>query len=129
MPQNPPRRIAAIAAAVALSSAAAASADDGGRNEVRVRAACTGAAQAQLRVRADRERLRIRFELQARRGSRWAVIVLHERQTVARGTYRTPSGGGEVELRRDVADWFGSDHVAVRATGPRGESCRASAVV
>ena len=126
----PPRRIAAIAAAVALSSAAAASANDGGgRTQVRVRAACTGATEAKLRVRAERERIRIDFELRARPGARWTVIVLHERQTIARWTYRRLAGGGALELRREVADWYGTDHIAVRAAGPRGESCRASAVV
>jgi hypothetical protein len=125
--------VAALAALILGGAAAApAAADDGGgsgpgggdrRTEVEVRGGC----DPRLRLRAEDGRIRVDFELHSRSLSRWAVVVLHERRIVSRGTYRAGSGGS-FELRRFVGDWYGSDTIAVNATGP-GQTCRVSATI
>ena len=122
---------AIVAAAGSLAVAAPAAADGGGDDDdVRVRGTCTGSSRANLRVRADDARIRVEFELEpARRSGSWRLVVLHERRIVYRSTLAAPRGGGRLRLRRTVADWFGSDTIAVRATGPRGETCVATATV
>jgi len=122
--------VAAVAALIVGAAAAApASADrgpgggDDGRAEVEVRGTCG----SRLRLRADDGWIRADFELRSSSGSRWAVVVLHERRIVYRGTYRTRSSGS-LELRRTVADWYGSDTIEVRATGA-GRTCRAAATI
>lgn len=117
--------LAAICATLALPLAAGA---DDGPEDVRRTGTCSRSSEVQLRLRSDDE-LAIRVELEietGRRGSRWAVILLHERRIAFRGSLRT-DGHGSVELRRAVPDWFGVDSFVVRATGPRSESCRVSA--
>ena len=126
------RLVAGVVAAISLCGAPVAAAggdDDDDRVEVRVRGTCTGASTTGLRVRAEEGWIRIDFRLDPRpRGGPWRVVVLHERRIVSRVTTRT-SGGGSFELRRTVADWFGTDTLVVRATGPRGETCRASTTI
>jgi hypothetical protein len=74
--------------------------------------------------------IRVELELDTkRRGSSWSVVLLHERRIVFRDALRTGSSSGSLKLRRTVPDWFGSDNVVARATGPRGESCRVSATI
>jgi hypothetical protein len=116
-------------ALAALCAATRAAADGGGR-EVRVRGACTGRNVSELRVRAEDGRLRIDVRVQsARRYPRWTVVVLRERRIVFRGPVRTVGGGRELELRRMIADWPGTDTLVVRASTRGGQSCRASATV
>jgi hypothetical protein len=82
-----------------------------------------------MRLRAEKGEIRMDYELEHRRQTGpWLVVVLHERQIVARVTLRSP-GRGPLELRRTVPDWFGTDTILIRATGPRGETCRTSATV
>jgi hypothetical protein len=81
-----------------------------------------------LRLRARDDVIRVELELDSRPGSRWTVILLHERRIVFRGVLRTGSGG-ELRLRRSVPDWFGRDTLVVRATGPRAATCRVSAAL
>jgi hypothetical protein len=123
------RRAAATLAVVAaaLASAAGAAADHGGRDEARARADCGGAALS-LRLRVDDGRIRIDVELEARSPSRWSVVVVHERQIVYRGSHRLRRRG-ELELRRYVDDWFGTDRVAVRVSGGAHAACSVSATV
>jgi hypothetical protein len=40
-----------------------------------------------------------------------------------------PRAAGELELRRTVPDWFGTDRIVIRATGPRGELCALAATL
>jgi hypothetical protein len=116
-------------ACAALASPLAAAADDDPRDEVRRTGTCTGSSEITLRLRVDDGAIRIELEIEpSRRGSKWRVILLHERRIAFRGTLRA-RGGGSVELRRTVRDWFGTDTVVARATGPRAETCRVSATV
>ncbi|MDQ3874637.1 MAG: hypothetical protein M3322_03660 [Actinomycetota bacterium] len=119
--------LAAIAAAAACSVPAAWAGDD--RDEVRVRGACTGRSEAQLRLRTDDGRIRVEFELEnGGPSTRWKIVVLHERRTAWRGSVRT-GRRRSLRLRRTVADWFGTETVAVRASSRGGETCRASATI
>ena len=115
--------LAAVVAALALPVAAAA--DD----DVRRTGSCTRSSEIELELRADDGAIRVELEIETgRRRARWRVILLHERRTVFRGFVRTRSNGS-LELRRSVPDWFGTDTVVVRASGPRAETCRVSAAL
>jgi len=125
----PPRALivpALLSAALILPLAGKA---DDGREEVRRTVACSGSSSAELKLRSDDEAIRVELEIDsARGGSRWAVILVHERRIAYRGGVRT-TGGGSAKLRRSVRDWYGPDTVAARATGPRAETCRVSATL
>jgi hypothetical protein len=116
--------LAALCAALALPLAARA---DDGPDDVRRTSVCSRSSGVTLRLRSADDVIRVELEVETRqRGSRWAVILLHERRIAFRGNLRT-DGDGSIELRRTVPDWFGADSFVVRATGPRSESCRVSA--
>lgn len=118
--------LAGLCAALLLPLAGRA---DDGRDEVRRTVGCSGSSTAELKLRADDEAIRAELEIDSRRGgSRWAVILIHERRIAYRGTVRSTSGGS-AKLRRSVPDWFGPDTVTARATGPRAETCRVSATL
>jgi hypothetical protein len=119
--------LTALLAALVLPLSAVA--DDEPREEVRRTGTCSRSSDIELRLRADDGRIRIELEIETgRRGTRWSVIVLHERRTAFRGAIRTRDDGS-LELRRSVPDWFGTDTVVVRASGPRAETCRVSATL
>ena len=124
-----------LLALVALSAPAAAVADDAGAgdhvDDVRVTASCTRSATATLRVRErDDDLLRLDFELRdRRRAGPWLVVVVHERRLVVRARLRPSRSSGKLTLRRTVPDLFGQDTVRVRASGPGGASCQASATL
>jgi hypothetical protein len=104
-------------------------ADDEPRDDVRRDGTCSRSSDVELRLRDDDGRIRVELEIETgRRGAQWGVIVLHERRTAFRGAIRTRSDGS-LELRRSVPDWFGTDTVVVRASGPRAETCRVSATL
>lgn len=116
------RRLVSLAAAtlVALAAATGATASDDSTS----RGTCTGSSRLTLRLHEGDGRIEAEAELRsARRGVRWTLVVLHERRLVAREALRAPLGGGELRLRRAVADWYGTDVVVVRASRV-GESCR-----
>lgn len=82
------------------------------------------------RLRAEEGRIRIDVEFEhLRQRGVWKLVVLHERQVIARATLTSKTATGGLQLRRIVADWFGSDTVVSRASGPGGEQCRATATV
>jgi hypothetical protein len=125
-----PALFAAALVAVAIPTRAAA--DDGAsRGDVRVTRSCTAKSRAELRVRArEHDELRVDLELRtSRRGAPWMVVIVHERQLVFRGSLRTSQGSGTLSVRRTIQDWFGEDALSVRATGPGGETCGASATI
>jgi len=102
---------------------------DDGPDEVRRRGSCTRSSEIGLRLRSDDDAIRVEIEIEkARRGSRWSVILLHERRIAYRGSVRADSGGS-IELRRSVPDFYGADAFVVRASGPRRETCRLSAAI
>jgi hypothetical protein len=118
--------LVALTATLALPLAAAA---DDEPDDVRRTGTCSRSSDVELRLRADDDAIEVELEIETRRrGAKWAVILLHERRIAYRGTVRADRGGS-VELRRHVPDWVGPDSVVVRATGPRGETCRVSATL
>jgi hypothetical protein len=132
MSRTRPRRAVAVILAVVVAGLAlpvAAAADDEPRDDVRRIGSCTRSSTIELELRADDGAIRVELRIETgRRGSRWGVILLHERRTAFRSVVRTRSNGS-LELRRSVPDWFGTDTVVVRATGPRAETCRVSAAL
>ena len=122
--------VATALAALVLPIAARAD-DDEPHAEARVELSCTAKSRVRLRVRTrdDRE-LRVDVDVRTpARGATWSVVVIHERRLVTRVRTRTGRTSGSFSLRRTIADWPGRDTVTVRANGPRGEICRASATV
>jgi hypothetical protein len=110
---------------VALALPPSATADDG-PEDARRSAECSRSSDIELRARADDDVIEVELEIETpRRGSTWAVILLHERRIAFRGNLRTRSNGS-IELKRSVPDWFGVDVLVARASGPRGESCHVS---
>jgi hypothetical protein len=122
--------LAAVIIALPLAPAARAD-DDGDRDDVRVERACAGQSTIRLRVRAeDDDRLRVDLDVRtARRGSRWAVSVVHERRLARSITRRTSGSSRSFSVRFALPDWPGHDTVVARAVGPRGEVCRAAVTV
>ena len=120
--------VAAGVTAVALLTPGTARADDG---DVRVERACTRGSTARLRVRErDGDLLRVELTVRTpRRGAAWSVVLVHERRLVRRLRARTSPSSGSFSHRFTIDDWPGRDSVTVRALGPGGEVCRASAVV
>ena len=129
------RSWAACAAVLALllgaAPAPAKDGDDDGRREARVEGTCAKGATSKLRLRSRDGRISVEFEVKrSRRGERWRVVLVHERRVAWRGTVRTRrSSGGSFRLRRTLPDLDGSDRVKVRASGPRGLTCEASATL
>jgi hypothetical protein len=119
-----------IVAAAALAGALGAAADHGDRVEVRAEGTCSGASASELRVRAEDGWLRVEFRVDSGRPARgWSITLLRERRIAFRGTLRALGGGRSIELRRTLPAWPGSEALVVRAAGPRGETCLASATV
>ena len=133
------RRVRSVAALaliglVALALPLVARADEGDDDteaDVRVEQSCPGGSTIRLRVRTrDGDELRVDLDVRTpRRGTLWSVVVIHERRIATRLRMRTGSSSGSFSLRRTVPDWPGRDTVGVRAIGPRGEVCRASATI
>ena len=83
-----------------------------------------------MRLRAEQGSIRIEFELEHRpRAGSWRVVVLHERRIALRTTLAGARAAGDLELRRSVPDWLGTDRIVIRATGPRGELCALAATL
>jgi hypothetical protein len=100
----------------------------GDRDRVRVDAACGGGLRARLELRAEEGRIGMRFDAdRAPRGSAWRVTVAQEGRVVWRG--RAVARRGSFRVARELRDLAGADRIAVRASGPRGLSCRASATL
>jgi len=120
---------AACATVVALLAGAAPAhaRDDDRRREARVEGTCAKGASSKLRLRSRDGAISVEFDLERNRsGERWRVVLVHERRVAWRGTVRTRSGGA-VRVRRTLRDYEGSDRVTVRASGPRGLTCEATA--
>ncbi len=122
-----------VAGASAGAGAAPAFARDGGddsRREARVTGTCAKGASSKLRLRSRDGRIGVEFDVtRSRRGELWRVVLVHERRVAWRGSVRTRRSGGSFRVRRSLPDYDGSDRVTVRASGPRGLTCEASALL
>ena len=93
-------------------------------------ATCSKGATAELRLRSRDGEIRLEFELRRRRsGELWRVAVVQERRVVWRASLRTRGSSGSLRVRRSLRDLDGPDRVTVRASGPRGLTCEASATL
>jgi hypothetical protein len=102
--------------------------DDGDRDEVRVTGTCGGGVRSELKLKARDGGIEAEVEIDhARRGSSWRLTLSQEGRVVWRGGATARSGSLRVERRlRNLA---GADRVSVRASGPRGVTCRATATL
>jgi hypothetical protein len=122
-----PRRPLALAAALALVLPAPALARGGG-DQVRVSGSCGRGASAELRAREHHGAIEVEWRVRrGRDGERWSVVLVHERRVAVRTSVRTRGSG--LRVRRDLPDYAGADQITARASGPRGLTCSATAVV
>ena len=111
-----------IARSVPVLLALALLAGCGGGNQ------CGGGARSSLSVWAEREHLiGASFSLTgAQPEGRWRVVLVHEGHVVWRGSARTDARGA-LEVKRRLDDYPGADRIAIRAHGPDGATCAATA--
>ena len=123
--------LALLLLALSAGAARASGGDDGGvgGGEVRVAAACGRGVTGSLRLRAEDGGIRVRFELKYGRRGTWQITIVHEQRVASRATRHTTRSDDSVEVRRTLPDLEGSDNVVVRAWGPHGLGCRASATL
>jgi hypothetical protein len=113
-----------LLAAVALSHGG------GDRDEVRAAGTCGGGVRSTLELKADDGAIEVEFEARgARRNSTWRVTLSQEGRVEWRGSARARGGSGSFRIRRDIRDLEGADRVSVRASGPRGVTCRVTATL
>src|SRR4051812_5968727 len=89
---------------------------------------CGGGAASKLGVWPEHQgRVGAAFELvHARPGAGWRLVVVHEGHVAWRGRAQT-DGRGALKVVRRMGDYPGADRIAVRAYGPDGATCAASA--
>jgi hypothetical protein len=119
--------ICSLTLAVGVCGPALGRGGDGGGDEVRVAGTCGKGARSELRLRAKDGAIRLEFRVDHARSGAWRVVLVHERRVVWRGRARTHSG--EFRIRRSIPDFAGADQVTARASGPRGVTCEAAAVL
>jgi hypothetical protein len=129
----PPRSyITVLLASAVLLGVPVAAAARGGGNGDRVRAAgtCGGGVRSEIKLKPDDGAIEAEFEVhQARGGSAWRVVMVQEGRVVWRATVRTARATGAFTVARRLRDLPGADRVSIRAAGPQGVSCRASATL
>jgi hypothetical protein len=125
---RPTLLLISLFAVLALPAGASARHGNDDRDEVRVAGTCGGSARSELELKARDGGIEAEFEVDhARRGSLWRLTLSQEGRVIWRGSVRARSGSFSVERRlRNLA---GADRVSVRASGPRGVSCRATATL
>jgi hypothetical protein len=125
------RPVALALIGVALALGAPAPALAGGHDgDVRVEGNCGRGATSKLRLTARHGAIRVEFKLGSDRGGqRWRVILVHERRVAWRGRAHTRSGSRSFRIRRAIPDLEGADQVTVRASGPAGNTCAATALL
>jgi hypothetical protein len=101
----------------------------GNRPEVRVVGACGHGASSSLKLKARDGGIEAEFEVHGRAGASWRVAFVQERRTVWRGHARTSGASHSFSVERRLSDYAGSDQVFVRAIGPRGMTCQATATL
>ena len=91
--------------------------------------ACGGGARARLALWHETARFGASFQLgDAAPGSAWRLVVVHEGRVEGRADAHADAHGSLKVVRR-LEEYPGADHVTVRATGPDGRTCAASATL
>lgn len=125
--------ISLLASTFLLAAPGAAQARHGGggdRPEVRTNGTCGGGVRSSLELKADDGGIETEFEVhRARRGSSWRLVVVQEGRVAWRGSVRASRSRGAFTIERRLRDYSGADRISVRASGPRGVTCRASATL
>jgi hypothetical protein len=123
--------VALLVFAALLGAPGLAAARHGGdRPEVRVAGTCGGGVQSELKLKSRDGGIEAELEVhQARGGSAWRVVIAQEGRVAWRGTVRAGSASRSFTLHRGLRDYAGADRVSVRAAGPGGVTCRASATL
>src|SRR4051794_13211250 len=101
----------------------------GDRPEVRVAGSCGRGATSTLKLKARDGGIEAEFEVHSRAGTLWRVAFVQERRTVWRGRARTAGASHSFSVERRLGDYPGPDQVFVRAIGPRGVTCQATATL
>ena len=102
----------------------------GGDDEVRVSGTCGSGASSELRVRAHHGGIEVEWRVRrGRGGERWSVVIVHERRVDTRTSATTSGSSGSFRIRRTLPDFDGADEITARASGPRGRTCQATAVL
>lgn len=147
-PPTPRRRTASLPIALmlallvlALAGPAAAFAKGGGgggedgggggggrRPEVRVTGSCGRGATSSLRLKARDGGIEAEFDVHGRSGW-WRVAIVQEQRVAYRGREHSSRLRHSFSLERRLSDFAGPDHVFVRAMGPRGITCQATATL
>ncbi len=131
--------VAAVLVALAIPAAAIAAHGGGGpgpgrsggpTTEVRAGATCGKGASARLRLRQHDGRIEVEFDVQNDRTSAvWQLVVVQEGRVVWRGRAPNPAPGGSLSAHHTISSLTGADRITTRATGPRGITCVASAIL
>jgi hypothetical protein len=123
--------LAAMTVLLAGLAAPAAEARHGGdRDEVRTAGTCGGSVRSELKLKSDDGGIEAEFELhQARGGSAWRLTIVQEGRVVWRGRATAGRSSRSFTVERRLRDLSGADRVSVRASGPSGVACRASATL
>jgi hypothetical protein len=103
----------------------------GGRvTDVRAVGVCGKGATSKLRLRQDDAGVKVEFEVDhSRGGEAWQVTLVQEGRVVWRGRASSRGPGGSLSVTRAIGGLSGADRVTARATGPRGITCVASAIL
>jgi len=116
-----------VLAALALPAPALAR---GGGDDVRVAGSCGRGASAELRVKGDHGAIEVEYRVRrGRSGERWSVALVHERRVAWRGRATTSGSNDGFRIRRTLPNYAGADEITARASGPRGLTCTATAVL
>jgi hypothetical protein len=100
------------------------------RPEARTTGSCTGGERARLKLKTDSGSLELEFEIErAAAGGLWRVALVHERRVAWKGAARATRASGSLAIDRTLPDLPGYDSVTVRALGPDGHTCRATATL
>jgi hypothetical protein len=100
----------------------------GDRVEVRVAGVCTKGASSRLKIKSRNGGIETEFEVHGRSGT-WSVTLVHERNVAWRGKRRPSGPSRSFSVEYPLPDWSGADTVTARASGPRGASCTATAML
>ncbi|MCW3064463.1 MAG: hypothetical protein JWN32_1635 [Solirubrobacterales bacterium] len=133
MSRFPRHLIPAVLFALAFPSSAFADhggGGPGGRNEVRAAGNCGRGATSKLKLKQDDGAIEVEFEVDHNRaGETWRVVIVRDGRVAWRGRARTSRPSGSFSVNRRISDLGGADRVTARATGPRGLTCAASALL
>jgi hypothetical protein len=93
--------------------------------------ACGRGATSELRLRQDDSGIEVEFDARDGRAGpeSWRIVVVQEGRVVWRAQIRTRGHGSSWSARRTIGALSGADRITARATGPRGITCVASAIL